>query len=149
MPNRLQTIIWTNADSIHWRIGSTLGGDELTLPGLGTLTDADRSSIRSNLKIISVHDDAIKLKPFPHHWTFVMGIHRSLVDSPHKGQWREVWCVLWSAPEQMVWQTVETPAIWDAIKLIMMPQLWSIVFFAEQRWHLHNVNVIETIHFVL
>ena len=34
-----------------------------------------------------VHDDAIKWKPFPRYWPFVRGIHRSPVNSPHKGQW--------------------------------------------------------------
>ena len=34
------------------------------------------------------HDDVIKWKHFPHNWPFVQGIHRSLVNSPHKGQWR-------------------------------------------------------------
>ena len=34
------------------------------------------------------HDDVIKWKHFPSYWTFVRGIHRSPVDSPHKGQWR-------------------------------------------------------------
>ena len=33
-------------------------------------------------------DDVIKWKHFPRHWLFVQGIHRSLVNSPHKGQWR-------------------------------------------------------------
>ena len=32
-------------------------------------------------------DDVIKWKHFPHHCTFVRGIHRSPVNSPHKGQW--------------------------------------------------------------
>ena len=27
-PNRQQVIIWTNADSIHWHIYASLGGDE-------------------------------------------------------------------------------------------------------------------------
>ena len=35
-----------------------------------------------------LHDDVIKWKHFPRHWSFVRGIHRSLVNSPHKGQWR-------------------------------------------------------------
>ena len=35
-----------------------------------------------------VHDDVIKWKHFPRYWPFVRGIHRSLVNSPHKGQWR-------------------------------------------------------------
>ena len=34
------------------------------------------------------HDDFIKWKHFPRYWPFVRGIHRSLVNSPHKGQWR-------------------------------------------------------------
>ena len=34
------------------------------------------------------HDDVIKWKHFPRCWPFVRGIHRSPVNSPHKGQWR-------------------------------------------------------------
>ena len=34
------------------------------------------------------HDDVIKGKHFPRYWPFVQGIHRSPVNSPHKGQWR-------------------------------------------------------------
>ena len=34
------------------------------------------------------HDDVIKWKHFQRHWPFARGIHRSPVDSPHKGQWR-------------------------------------------------------------
>ena len=34
------------------------------------------------------HDDVIKWKHFPGYWPFVRGIHRSPVNSPHKGQWR-------------------------------------------------------------
>ena len=37
---------------------------------------------------ITQHDDVIKWKHFPRHWPFVRGIHRSPVNSPHKGQWR-------------------------------------------------------------
>ena len=35
-----------------------------------------------------VHDDVIKWKHFPRYWPFVRGIHRSPLNSPHKGQWR-------------------------------------------------------------
>ena len=34
------------------------------------------------------HDDVIKWKHFPRYWPFVGGIHRSPVNSPHKGQRR-------------------------------------------------------------
>ena len=33
------------------------------------------------------HGDVIKWKHFPRYWPFVRGIHRSPVNSPHKGQW--------------------------------------------------------------
>ena len=36
----------------------------------------------------NLHDDVIKWKHFPRNWPFVRGIHRSPVNSPHKGQWR-------------------------------------------------------------
>ena len=35
-----------------------------------------------------IHDDVIKWNHFPRYWPFVRGIHRSPVNSPHKGQWR-------------------------------------------------------------
>ena len=52
-----------------------------------------RNKILSNVKhhanqFILEHDDDIKWKYFPRNWPFVWGIHRPLVNSPHKGQWR-------------------------------------------------------------
>ena len=35
-----------------------------------------------------LHDDVIQWKHLPRYWPFVRGIHRSAVNSPHKGQWR-------------------------------------------------------------
>ena len=35
-----------------------------------------------------LHDDVIKWRNFHCYWPFVRGIHRSPVNSPHKGQWR-------------------------------------------------------------
>ena len=43
---------------------------------------------RWELSQLLSHDDVIKWKHFPHYWPFVPGIHRSPVNSPHKGQWR-------------------------------------------------------------
>ena len=37
---------------------------------------------------IGAYDDVIKWKHFPRNWPFVRGIHRSPVNSTHKGQWR-------------------------------------------------------------
>ena len=36
----------------------------------------------------NVHDDVIKWKHFLRYWPFVLGIHRSPMNSLHKGQWR-------------------------------------------------------------
>ena len=61
---------------------------------------------------IIIHDDVRnQMETFPVYWPFVRGIHRSHVDSPHKGQWRRA--------EQTVEQTIETPVIWDALALVM------------------------------
>ena len=37
---------------------------------------------------VCCQDDVIKWKHFPRYWSFVRGIRRSPVNSPHKGQWR-------------------------------------------------------------
>ena len=42
----------------------------------------------SSASTSSLHDDVIKWKHFPRYWPFVRGIHRSPVNSTHKGQWR-------------------------------------------------------------
>ena len=39
-------------------------------------------------RLLCSHDDVIKRKHFPRYWPFVRRIHRSPVNSSHKGQWR-------------------------------------------------------------
>ena len=51
-----------------------------------TFTSVSDCIIRDSCKI-SNHDDVIKWKHFPRNWPFVRRIHRSPVNSPHKGQW--------------------------------------------------------------
>ena len=76
-PVRHQTVIWTNAGlmlsrhlwtnfSEMWYKIHNLSYKEL---------------------VLNIHDDVIKWKHFPRYWTFVRGIPRSPVNSPHKGQW--------------------------------------------------------------
>ena len=48
------------------------------------------------------HDDVIEWKYFPRYWTFVREIHRSPLNSLTKVSDSELWCFLWSAPEQTV-----------------------------------------------
>ena len=69
----------------------------------------------------AAHDDVIKWKHFPPYWLFVQGIHRSLVNSTHKGQWREAfmfsficalnkrlskqsWGLWFEAPSRSLWR---------------------------------------------
>ena len=40
-----------------------------------------------NVCVVRPHDDVIKWTHFLRYWPFVRGIHRSPVNSPHKGQW--------------------------------------------------------------
>ena len=48
-----------------------------------------QSRFHSKVKLnVIEHDDAIKWKHFSRYWPFVRGIHRSPVNSSHKGQWR-------------------------------------------------------------
>ena len=44
------------------------------------------------------HDDVITWKHFLCYWPFVRGIHRSPVDSPHKGQWHGalIFSLIWA-----------------------------------------------------
>ena len=46
------------------------------------------AAILSRLHCVNHHDDVIKWKHFPRYWPFVRRIHRSPVNSSHKGQWR-------------------------------------------------------------
>ena len=48
---------------------------------------------------LGFHGDVTKWKHFPRYWPFVRGIHRSSLNSPHKGLWRGALMFLWSAPE--------------------------------------------------
>ena len=48
------------------------------------------SCLVSHIMRSLIHDDVINWKHCPRYWPFVRGIHRSPVNSPHKGQWRGV-----------------------------------------------------------
>ena len=50
-----------------------------------------------NAQWIILHNDVIKWEHFPRYLPFVRGIHRSSVNSPHKGQWRgALMCLVFS-----------------------------------------------------
>ena len=45
-------------------------------------------AVSACIHVIKWKHDVTKWKHFPRYWPFVRGIHRSPVNSPHKGQWR-------------------------------------------------------------
>ena len=63
--------------------GSSIGWGEILSPNW-KLNPWRTTSHRG----VVLQDDVIKWKHFPSYWPFVRGIHRSPVNSPHKGQWR-------------------------------------------------------------
>ena len=67
---------------------------------------------------ICMHDGVIKWNHFPRYWPFVREIHRSPVNSPHKGQWRGALMFSFIFAWTNRW-AMETPVIWNAMALIM------------------------------
>ena len=72
------------------------------------------------------HDDVIKWRHIPHHWLLCGEFTGDCAEfTAHR--WiplmqtsdAELWCFLWSAPEQTVEQTIKTSVTWDAIALAM------------------------------
>ena len=85
MSARPQAIIWTNTCLLF--IGPVVCKVTAISPGLSLMIDIQYLYHSKNMHGYC-HDDVIKWKHFPRHWPFVRGIHRSPVNSLHKGQWR-------------------------------------------------------------
>ena len=75
---------------------------------------------RPSVYVFLKHDDVIKWKHFPRYWTFVMGIHRSPVDSPYKRQWRGVFNVSFELRLNK-----RLRVIWNATALLITSLRWS------------------------
>ena len=93
-----------------------------------------------NMRCIKlVHGDVIKWKHLPRHWPFVRGIHRSPVNSPHKGQWRGALMFSWmwaetngSANSRYAGDLRRHGAHYD--------------FTAKSRSHLYPAGVLAVLH---
>ena len=79
-----------------------------------------------------IHDDVIKWKLFPRYWPFVWGIHRSPVNSPHKGPVMRTLMFLWCGSAYAVKQTVAWPVIW---------------YYMTSMWRHRNVTYISKVYF--
>ena len=75
--------------SFDWNWAKTTSGaDNIFLSMCGTCILVNIYFLSDLTTDQAIHDDVIKWKHFPRYWPFVRGIHRSTVNSPHKGQWR-------------------------------------------------------------
>ena len=80
LPGQWSVSVWPGSSSrSHWTMETCLPGPKI---------DHNESLPQGLPSYWLLHDDVIKWKYFPHYWPFVQGIHRSLMNSPHRGQWR-------------------------------------------------------------
>ena len=70
----------------HVFLQRSLVFDDSVNYGLVTSSKMAVEVLRIICSTSNVHDDVIKWKHFPRYWSFVWGIHRSPVNSPHKSQ---------------------------------------------------------------
>ena len=81
-------LMWISIQS-HWQPSLTLFLVPLWIPSNFAIWHIlIITIIKENMSNVLPHDDVIKWKHFQRYWPFVRGIHRSPVNSPHKGQWR-------------------------------------------------------------
>ena len=105
--------------------------------------------------VAAMHDDVIKWKHFPRYWPFVRGIHRSPVNSPHKGQWRgalmfSLICVLNKRLSKQSWGWwFETPkrSLWRHCNV--MSQFIHIPASALSRLIFSTIVQITTLIYIL
>ena len=56
----------------------------------------------------------------------------------------ELWCFIWSAPEQTPQQAIETPVIWDVIVLVMTSLKW--IFHHNMHRHVVWYTYIDIVN---
>ena len=78
----------------------------------------------------SSHDGVMKWKHFPPYCPFVREIHRSPVNSTHKGQWRGalVFSLISALNKLLSEQTIVGLVIWDAMALFMTSLWWVLAW---------------------
>ena len=96
------------------------------------------------------HDDVIKWKQFPRYWPFVRGIHRSPLNSPHKGQWRGALMFSLICTRINGWvnngeagDLRRHRAHYDVIVMVIIIWLWHPTMFTK--WQLKKVGIMTTL----
>ena len=91
---------------------------------------------------VSYHDDVIKWEPFQRYWPFLWGVHRSLVNSTHKGQWRGAFSVFfhlrldnWLSKHSWCWW-FETPScsLWRHCNALREYRPWNVPAKLQSVW---------------
>ena len=91
------------------------------------------------------HDDIIKWKHFPCYWPFVQGIHRSTVNSPHKGQWRRALifsliCTLNKQSWGWWFETLSHPH-YDIIVMTQASLIYTAMLSNMLAWNVHLQSI--------
>ena len=104
------------------------------------------------------HDDVIKWKHYPRYWPFVRGIHRSSVNSPHKGQWLGAlmfsvicaWINGWENNHE-AGDLRRHRAHYDVtvMECCRMGRTTTNVYFDSQRYSMHRLwLLLKTVYFI-
>ena len=116
--------------------------------------------MESLILIHQSHDDVIKWKHSPCYWLFVRGIHRSPVNSPHKGQWRGalmfslicVWIKGWEnnlEAGDLRRYCAHYDVIVMLIEIIKQSSLSNFVVNSVCRWPRTHVDTLRTAYDIL
>ena len=123
-------------------------------------------SLLGIFRIQDCHADVIKWKQILRYWSFVRGIHRSPVNSPHKGQWRgalmfplicglnkrlskQAWCWWFETPPDSLWRHCNSILDWCFYPTSLKSHKWWVMPYLFA-WHdiiLVNFQIICTNHF--
>ena len=112
---------------------------------------------------IDPHDDVIKWRNFPRYWPFARGIHRSPMNSPHKGQWRRALIFFklrlnkrlgkqswgwWSeTPSRSLWRHYNVSHMLAHILIVVIPEGIHILYIdysAPSRWR-HQMELLSAL----
>ena len=102
------------------------------------------------------HDDVIKWRHFPRCWPFVRGIHRSPVNSLHKGQWRGtlmfslicVWINGWVNNRDAWWFETPWRPLWRHCNMLVESTITTTRLYTF--WPVHiSPDVLETSDVIL
>ena len=114
---------------------------------------------------MSSHDDVIEWNHFPRYWPFVWVIHRSPVNSPHKGQWsgslmfslicafnkrltKQTGGWLFETPSCSLWRHSNAQSVWSfcsAIKIASYEFTWQDLFCYCRGSHRCNIVLNWTV----